>query len=146
MKASVEAAAIVPAAQAAVRSLVAQLPLREVATMDERLRSSMAAPRLQSLLLALMAGLALALAITGIYGVLAYQVNLRRRETAIRRALGATAATVIAATMASGLRLAAAGLVLGTLGAAALTRTLSAVLFQVSPRDPAAFALVGVVL
>ena len=76
------------------------------------------------------------LAITGIYGVMAYHVNQRRRETAIRRALGASVGQVVAMVLGSGMRLALAGVVLGAVGALLATRSLSSLLFRVEPRDP----------
>ena len=130
-------------AEQAVKSLDPRLPLRDVATMTERLRMSVTEPRLRTLLFALIAGLALALSVVGIYGVMAYHVNQHRRETAIRRALGARVADVVGATMTQGLTLALTGIVLGTAGALMLTRWLSAMLFHVSPRDPGAIATVA---
>jgi predicted permease len=130
-------------AEQIVKALDPRLPLRDVATMHDRLRTSVTAPRLRTLLFALIAGLALSLSIVGIYGVMAYHVNQRRRETAIRRALGARVADVVGATMTTGLTLALTGVVVGTAGALMLTRWLSAMLFHVSPRDPAAIAAVA---
>jgi len=88
------------------------------------------------LLFSLLGGLALALAITGIYGVMAYHVNQRRRETAIRRALGASVGQVVGMVLGSGMRLALTGVVLGAIGALLTTRSLSSLLFRVDPRDP----------
>jgi putative ABC transport system permease protein len=130
-------------AEQVVKSLDPRLPLRDVATMTERLHMSVTEPRLRTLLFALIAGLALALSVVGIYGVMAYHVNQHRRETAIRRALGARVADVVGATMTRGLTLAVFGIVLGTAGALMLTRWLSAMLFHVSPRDPGAIATVA---
>lgn len=130
-------------AEQVVKALDPRLPLRDVATMRDRLHMSVTEPRLRTLLFALIAGLALALAIVGIYGVMAYHVNQRRRETAIRRALGARAADVIGATLTKGLTLALTGVAVGTAGALMLTRWLSAMLFHVSPNDPAAIATVA---
>jgi putative ABC transport system permease protein len=130
----------------AVAAIDSNLALRDIATMEERLRLSTMEPRVRSVLFALLAGLALTLAATGIYGVMSYHVNQRRRETAIRRALGARAGDVIATTVFSGLRLAAAGIAIGTVGALGLGRSLSTVLFQVSPHDPGVLAAVAVLL
>lgn len=130
-------------AEQVVKSLDPRLPLRDVATMSDRLRMSVTEPRIRTLLFALIAGLALALSIVGIYGVMAYHVNQHRRETAIRRALGARVADVVGGTISRGLTLAMTGIVLGTAGALVLTRWLSAMLFHVSPRDPAAIATVA---
>jgi putative ABC transport system permease protein len=112
-----------------------------VATMDERVYRSAAAPRFRGLLFSLLGGLALVLAVTGIYGVMAYHVSQRRRETAIRRALGARSGQVVGATIRAGMRLTLGGVALGALGALASAHSLSALLFQVDPRDP--FVLVG---
>ncbi|MGH8637948.1 MAG: FtsX-like permease family protein, partial [Burkholderiales bacterium] len=146
IKADVDPARVLRDAEQTVRSLDPSLPLRDAAMMSTRLRDSMIEPRLRSLVSALIAGLALALAVTGIYGVMAYQVNQRRHETAIRRALGATAGDVVRDIMSSGLRLTCAGILLGGIGAMLLTRSLSAVLFQITPRDPASFAVVALLL
>jgi predicted permease len=146
LKADGDPALLTRPAEEAVKAIDPRLPLRDVATMDERLHTSVTEPRLRTLLFALIAGLALSLSIVGIYGVMAYHVNQRRRETAIRRALGARVADVIGATMATGLTLALIGVVAGTAGALMLTRWLSAMLFHVSPRDPAAIATVAAVL
>jgi ABC-type antimicrobial peptide transport system permease subunit len=111
--------------------------------MDQRVHDSMLEPRLRSRLLALIAGLALALSMVGIHGVMAYYVQHRRREMAIRRALGAPTSDVVGAVVVVGLRMAGAGLVLGGLGALVLSRSLSSLLFHVSPRDPGALVTVA---
>jgi putative ABC transport system permease protein len=127
-------------------ALDAGVPLRDVATMTERLDRSASLPRFRGLLFSLLGGLALVLAATGIYGVMAYHVNQRRRETAIRRALGARSAQVVRATLESGMRLAGAGIAIGVLGALVLTRSLSALLYKVDPFDPAVLAGVTALL
>lgn len=141
-----ELSAMIEPVRQAVAAIDPNLPLRDIATMKERLRLSTMEPRVRSLLFALLAALALLLAATGIYGVMSYHVNQRRRETAIRRALGARARDVVGATVTSGLRLACLGVVLGTLGAIALGRSLSTMLFRVSPHDPAVLGAVAVLL
>jgi ABC-type antimicrobial peptide transport system permease subunit len=133
-------APLVPAVRAAVASLDPRVPIRDVATMTERLHRSTAVPRFRGLLFSALGTLALLLAVTGIYGVMAYHVSQRRRETAIRRALGARAGQIVRTTLTAGLRLAFAGIVLGAVGAVAVTRSLSALLYQVDPRDPAILA------
>ena len=133
-------------ARATVQSLDSNLPLRDPATMSTRMRDSMVEPRLRSLVFALIGGLALALAVTGIYGVLAYQVNQRRHETAIRRALGATLPNIVGIVLASGLRMTLGGIVLGATATFWLSRSLSTVLFQITPQDPGSFATVAVLL
>ena len=136
IKCSEDPAALVPAVRAIVASLDPRVPLRDVATMTDRLHRSTAVPRFRGLLFSALGTLALLLAVTGIYGVMAYHVSQRRRETAIRRALGARGDQIVRTTLVAGLRLAFAGIVLGTVGAVAVTRSLSALLYQVDPRDP----------
>jgi putative ABC transport system permease protein len=123
-----------------VHALDPSLPVRDIATMEERLRRAALVPRFRSWLASALAGVALLLAATGIYGVMSYHVNQRRRETAIRRALGAREGQIVASVLASGLRLAAAGLVIGAAGAIAASRSLGSVLFRVDPRDPTVLA------
>jgi putative ABC transport system permease protein len=129
-------AAFVPAVRGAVASLDSRVPLRDVATMTERLHRSTAVARFRGLLFSALGTLALLLAVTGIYGVMAYHVSQRRRETAIRRALGARGGQIVGTTLVAGLRLAFAGIALGAVGAVAVTRSLLALLYQVDPHDP----------
>jgi putative ABC transport system permease protein len=137
---------IVSAARAAVLSIDPTLPLRDVATMQERVRSSTRVPRFRSVVSLALAGIALALAVTGIYGVMSYHVSQRRRETAIRRALGAGRTQVVRSVVGAGLRLAMVGIVLGTVGALAMTRSLRAILYQVADRDPAVLSSAALLL
>ena len=138
--AAANAAALADPIRELVRTLDPSLPVRDVATMEERLRRSALVPRFRSWLASALAGIALLLAATGIYGVMSYHVNQRRRETAIRRALGAREGQIVANVLASGLRLAAAGLIVGIAGALAASRSLNSVLFRVDPRDPTVLA------
>ena len=137
-------------AVAAVRSAVIatdpNVPLRDVATMPERVQRSTTIPRFRGLLFSFFALLALALALTGIYGIMAHHVQQRRRETAIRRALGATSGQMLMSTLAAGMRLTLVGIVVGTVAALAVTRSMAALLYRVDPRDPAIFAAVATLL
>ncbi len=137
VKSGEDAGLLVGSIRQAVNDLDPSLPLRDVATMDERLRLSTLPARFRTWLAIALAAIALALAVTGIYGVMAYHVTQRHRETAIRRALGAREGQIIAEVMGSGLRLAGIGIVVGLAGAAAATRSLGTVLYQVSAQDPA---------
>jgi predicted permease len=124
----------------AVRAVDPRLPLRDVMTLDDVVRRSTSIPRLRGGLFAALGLFALALAVTGIYGVMAYHVSRGRREIAIRLALGADGGQVVGATLATGLRIIAAGLAVGTVAALAAARTLSSMLYRVNPRDPGVFA------
>jgi putative ABC transport system permease protein len=125
--------------QAEVRSMDPQLPVANLATMNDVLNEAVSGPRFITLLLAVFAAVALALAAIGTYGVMAYSVAQRRQEIGIRMALGAQAATVRGMVLGQGIAVAGIGLLIGIAGALALTRLLSTLLFNVSPTDPLAF-------
>ena len=132
-----------------VRAVDPTLPVANLAPMNDVLHASMAQPRFLTLLLGVFAGVALALAAIGTYGVMAYSVEERRQEFGIRMALGAYPSSVLAMVLRQGLAVAAVGLLLGIIGAAALTRLLRSLLYDVSPTDTVAFltapALLGMV-
>jgi ABC-type antimicrobial peptide transport system permease subunit len=117
-----------------------------VEPMQVTLSRSIGQRRFTTLLLALLASVALLLAAVGIHGVLSYGVSQRRREIGIRMALGARASDMIGLIVGEGLRLAVVGLVLGLAGAFVLTRFLTTQLFGVTPTDPATFAAVAALL
>src|SRR5438094_582815 len=106
----------------------------------------MASNRLNSLMLAGFATVALLLSAMGIYGVISYSVVQRTHEIGIRGALGATRADVLTLILRHGMLMAGTGLVLGLLGALALTRILATLLFGVGARDPITIAGVGAIL
>ncbi|MGH9371508.1 MAG: FtsX-like permease family protein, partial [Vicinamibacterales bacterium] len=125
---------------AGVRQLVRQadptLPIVRLRTMDDVFAESVSRQRFVAQLLGLFAGLALALAAVGTYGILAYSVSQRRKEIGIHMALGATRTTVLRMILGQGMRLTIIGLVAGVAGALAVTRVLQAQLFNVRPTDP----------
>jgi putative ABC transport system permease protein len=125
---------------AAVRRLDPEVPVSRVRAMTEVVDSSVAAPRLASLVLSLFAGVAFALCAVGVFGVLAYGVEERRQEIAVRLALGARPSHVSGLVLVEGLAAVGAGLSLGLLAAAFLTRLLSGLLHGVTPLDPATYA------
>ena len=131
---------IVAAVRSAVRDVDGRLPLRDVMTLDDVVRRSTSVVRLRGGLFAALGLFALALAATGIYGVMAYHVNRARRDTAIRRALGASGGQVVGATLGTGLRIIALGVVIGAAAALATARSLSSMLYRVDPHDPAVIA------
>ena len=131
----------------AVRNQLAQidadLPMSQVATMDEVMADSIWQPRLYAMLFAVFAGGALVLAVIGIYGVMAYIVITRTHEIGIRMALGATARDVFKLIVGRGMKLTAIGLVIGVGGAFALTRLMRGLLFNTSTTDPMTFVLIS---
>jgi putative ABC transport system permease protein len=112
------------------------LPLGNARTIDQLLDEAVAPRRLSMLLLASLAGLAMALAAVGIYGVISYSVAQRTREIGVRIALGAQPADVLSLVLRQGTRVVAAGLLLGFAISMAVSRSLGAVLFAVAPHDP----------
>ena len=121
-----------------VRGLDPDLPADGIRSMDARVSDSLVARRSPALLAAIFAGVALLLAAIGTYGVLSYAVAQRRREIGVRLALGAQPKQIAGAYLSRGLRLLAAGLVLGLAGTWLMGRALERVLFAVAPLDAVA--------
>ncbi|HEY1341080.1 MAG TPA: ABC transporter permease [Bryobacteraceae bacterium] len=134
------------AVRAQIRGLDRALPISNLRTMDEVMSISRSRPRFLTLLLTLFSSLSLALAALGIYGVISYSVAQRTNEIGIRMALGAQSGDVLRLVGAAGLRLAAAGTIAGAIGAFALTRFLSGLLFGVSSVDAVTFAAMAATL
>jgi putative ABC transport system permease protein len=134
----------------AVRREVAQLdpdlPVSEVATMEEVVAEAIWQPRLYAMLFAVFAGGALLLALIGIYGVMAFLVQTRTHEIGIRMALGASARDVFKLIVGRGMKLTAVGVVIGVGGAIALTRLMHSLLFNTSATDPFIFILISALL
>jgi predicted permease len=122
------------------------LPVANVRTLDEILASATARTSFIMTLLAVAASVSLLLGFVGIYGVIAYIVSLRTREIGIRMALGARREDVSRMVMKQGVGVVLVGILLGLLGATALTQLLQALLFEVSPLDPLTFATVSVIM
>jgi predicted permease len=136
----------VSAIKGQVWSLDPKLPVKEIATIDERVAETLARPRFNVVLLAIFAGIGLLLAAIGIYGVISYSVGLRTREIGVRMALGAVPADIRRAVLGEALVLAAIGTVLGLAGAAALARIMKTLLYEVSATDPWTLVSVAMVL
>jgi hypothetical protein len=121
-------------------------PIGDLVEVDARIAGSVAEPRFYSLLLGLFAGTSLLLAAGGIYGTLLYSVGQRRRELGVRLALGASRHDVVRLVLRQGALLAAAGVVIGLVGAMALSRLLESMLFGVGRNDPTTLLAVSVLL
>jgi predicted permease len=132
-------AGVLPGVRRAVAEVDSSLPMSQIEMVNEYLARQVEAPRDSMLLVALFGGVALLLAILGIYALIAYGVVQRTREIAIRMALGARGSLVLGLMMRRSVTLMAVGLVLGLAGAAAVTRYLSTLLFDVTPLDAATF-------
>lgn len=118
----------------------------DVRTLEEARRNSLASPRLTTILLGIFAALALVITGAGIAGVTALSVSQRTHEIGIRLALGASRGAVIWMVLRQGMRLILLGLAAGSLGAIALARWMSSLLFALEPTDPLTFCVVAIVL
>jgi putative ABC transport system permease protein len=136
--------AALASARREVLALDREQPLYAVRTLADLRDRSLASERLDLTLLALFAGVALALAVVGLHGVLAFAVAQRRREIGVRMALGARPGQVLRQVIGYGLRLGALGAAVGLGGALVLARVLASLLYEVTPADPLTF--VGVTL
>jgi putative ABC transport system permease protein len=134
----------------ALRREVAQLdpdlPVSEVATMEEVVAESIWQPRLYATLFGAFAGGALLLALIGIYGVMAFLVQTRTHEIGVRMALGASTRDVFTLIVGRGMKLTAVGVLIGVAGAIALTRLMHSLLFNTSATDPLTFILISLLL
>jgi putative ABC transport system permease protein len=129
-----------------IASLDPEVPVSGVLSMEERLSESVSRSRFGALLLAIFAGVALLIAVVGIYGVVAYTVAQRTQEIGIRMALGATHADVLRMVLAGGLLPTAAGIALGVVASFGLARLMSSLLFGVTATDPATYATLAAAL
>jgi predicted permease len=143
-----EPLSLVSAARRVVSALVPGLPVFDIKSMAARTAVATAQARFSAALLAMFAGVALLLAVIGIYGVMSFMVVQRTREIGIRMALGADRAKVRGLIVREGLSLAAAGAALGLGAAFVVTKVLSSLLYDVKPGDPITYisivALLGV--
>ena len=145
-KASESPATLVKSIQQAIWQLDKNQALPDVRTLDQIKADSVGPTRLRTLLLAVFAGVALALAAVGVYGVLSYVTAQRTQELGLRAALGASAWDLIRLVVGGGVWPVVAGLALGVGGAFAVTRSLQGLLFETSPNDPATMVAVGAAL
>ena len=151
VKTRIDPKALAAQVRGAVTAIDPEQPMSDVRTMDEWMARSLEGRRAPMLLLALFGAVALTLSAIGIYGVLAFGVAQRAREFGIRQALGAEPRAILALVLRQGMRTTGIGVALGLAGAAALTRYLQSLLFNVGAYDLAVYAgvttlLVGVAL
>jgi putative ABC transport system permease protein len=123
-----------------------EAPLYDIRTIEDYLALDLGRARFQTVLLALFAGIALFLTAVGLYGVMSYTIVQRTQEIGIRVALGASRRDVLRMILARSFSMTGLGLFLGILGAVALTRLLSVLLYEIKPIDPMTFLAVSLLL
>ena len=143
---AVDPLSIADEARALVRARDADLPIYRVSTMRQRLDESLWSRRSASWSFAIFAGVAMMLAISGIYGVVSYAVGQRTHEIGIRMALGARSRQVLGDVMRHGLLLLGTGVAIGLVATVFATRALTSLLFGVSATDPLVYAIVTLAL
>ena len=137
---------LLPVVREKVHDLDPGLPMSSVRTMDEWVSNNAAQPRLNAILLAVFAGVAMLIAAIGIYGVLAYTVNQRTREIGLRMALGAPRGRVLRLIIREGMVVGAIGIGAGIVGALGFSRVLASLVFDVPVRDPLTYLVVAIAL
>jgi putative ABC transport system permease protein len=142
LRTKTDPATVLPAVRDRLRELEPAAPLSNVATIDELVDQSLGQPRSLAILVGAFALTALALAVFGIYGVMAYFVQQQSKDVSIRMALGSTVLGVLRLLVGNGMKLVALGVAAGLLVSVALARLTSSLLFEVRPADP--FVLTGV--
>jgi len=146
MKGASDPNLLISSARSAVKAIDPDQPIYSPRTMDEIRAESVAPERLNLTLLSLFAGIALILAIVGIYGVMSYSVTQRTHEIGIRMAIGARPVDVFKMILGHGMKLALIGVAIGLAGAFGLTRLMATMLFGVGPTDATTFAGISVLL
>jgi putative ABC transport system permease protein len=136
---------VVARAREIIRGIDPELALGEVATLDERVARSVAAPRFTTTLFTFFAVLALGLAAVGIYGLMSHTVGRRSRELGVRMSLGARPRDVLSLVLGEGARVSALGITLGVLLSILVGRTFESFLFEVRPLDPLTLVSVAAV-
>ena len=146
LRSSTDPASMASAVNHELHELDRELPTYRVVTIDQRIAESLSRRRFTTILLTLFAGLALALAAVGIYGVMAYLVSQGTRELGIRMALGATPPAILRLVIRQGLVLALSGVGVGLIAAVAFGRLVSGLLFGVRSTDPVTFGAIALLL
>lgn len=138
--------ALVPTIRAIVAELDSNLPIADVRSLEEVVHRSVAPQRFNVVLLVVFSGLALLLAMTGLYGVLSYSMSRRTSEIGLRVALGASGRSILGMTIGQGMQPTLLGIVLGAIGAWWLSRYFATLLFGVKPFDLLTYACVALLL
>jgi putative ABC transport system permease protein len=146
VRTSLEPQAVAASIRREVAAIDRYIPIYGLQTMDAYLAQNTEQPRLSVMLLTGFGALALLLSVVGIYGVLSYSVSQRTQEIGIRMALGATRRNVLALVVGHGMLLTVAGIAIGLAASYAVTKSMTALLFQVSPHDPSTFAAIVLLL
>jgi putative ABC transport system permease protein len=141
-----EPTTLAPAVRGAVLEIDRDQPLVNLRTMEQAIGTTVAQPRLQTTLLTIFAAVAVALAIVGVYGVMAYTVSQRTQEIGVRLALGASRADVLRMVVGHGAKLALLGIAMGLAGAAIATRAVQSLLFQTDGLDVPTYAVAAVLI
>ncbi len=137
---------VVPAITNSIRDIDPEVPLLNVRTMGDSVSASLLPEHFTMLLLVAFAGLALLLAVIGIYSVMSYSISRRTNEIGIRVALGASPSDVLRLVVRQGMTLAILGSAIGIAGALALSRLMASLLYGIKPTDPITFIVVAIVL
>jgi len=137
---------MVPAVQSEIRHLNSDTPVFDIRTMSERIGATLVIDRMVAVLLGIFGGIALLLAVVGIYSVMSFVVTQRVREIGIRLALGSQTADVVRLVIGQGMKLVVIGVAFGLAISFALTRLVASLLFEVSATDPVTFAAIASLL
>jgi len=136
---------VLPDIRRILHDIDAEMPMANIRSMDEWLATNAAQPRLNATLIATFAGVALLIAVIGIYGVLSYSVSQRTREIGVRMAMGAREGKVISLILRQGMTVGLAGIGIGLVAAYAFSRVLASLVFGIQVRDPLTFAAAAAV-
>jgi putative ABC transport system permease protein len=146
VRTALDPTSLVSAVRAEIKLMDSSLPINNLQTMEDIVATTVAPQRASMILLGIFASVALAMAAVGVFGVLSYTVKQQTREMGIRLALGAKAGDVRALVVKQGMAQVGVGIGVGSVGAFALTRLMSSMLYGISPTDPMTLGVVVVLL
>jgi len=132
--------------QQAFLAVDAQLPVANMKPMDDVVSASIGRQNFNMLLLTILGAIALLLAAVGVYGIISYSVEQATHDISVRLALGAARRDIMSLVLGQGMKLAGAGVIIGTAGAVAASRLLARMLYGVTPSDPSTYAVVAAIL